>query len=86
MYVRLTFFPATAICDAPSCYEPGYSSKGLYAQCCYGHNEFDQLLGNITLNYRKMTPATYFLALQHMYFANNVTNPCINPSLLLTHL
>jgi hypothetical protein len=37
-------YAATAICDAPSCYEPGFANKGTYTQCCYGHNEYDQLL------------------------------------------
>ena len=37
---------ATDVCDAPTCYETtsGVTTKSNFAQCCYGHNEYDQLL------------------------------------------
>jgi len=35
---------ANYICDKPSCYEADYGKKDYFAECCYGHYEFDQLL------------------------------------------
>ena len=32
------------VCDKSECYESDYGSKGVYAACCYGHYENDQLL------------------------------------------
>lgn len=39
-------WPSTAskVCEKYKCYEEDYGDKDEYTECCYGHNEFDQLL------------------------------------------
>lgn len=38
------------VCDKSECYESEYGSKGIYAACCYGHYENDQLLDFVNGN------------------------------------
>lgn len=32
------------VCDKAKCYEADYGDKDYYDECCYGHNQYDQLL------------------------------------------
>jgi len=34
----------TTVCEKHECYESEYGASGYYDECCYGHNENDQLL------------------------------------------